>query len=32
MTEIGMAIGNPYRGERRIGHVGVPFPGVEIAL
>ncbi|GAB1258861.1 acyl-CoA synthetase [Aurantivibrio plasticivorans] len=32
MTEIGMAISNPYRGERRAGAVGVPLPGVEVAL
>jgi malonyl-CoA/methylmalonyl-CoA synthetase len=32
MTEIGMAISNPYRGERRAGHVGQPLPGVEIRL
>jgi malonyl-CoA/methylmalonyl-CoA synthetase len=28
MTELGMALGNPLRGERRTGSVGVPFPGV----
>lgn len=32
MTEIGMAISNPYEGERRAGAVGVPLPGVEVAL
>jgi malonyl-CoA/methylmalonyl-CoA synthetase len=32
MTEIGMAISNPYRGERRPGAVGRPLPGVEIRL
>ena len=32
MTEIGMAISNPYRGERRPGAVGIPLPGVEIRL
>ena len=32
MTEIGMAISNPYEGERRAGAVGVPLPGVEAAL
>jgi malonyl-CoA/methylmalonyl-CoA synthetase len=32
MTEIGMGLGNPLRGRRRPGHVGVPFPGVEIRL
>ncbi|MEQ1826820.1 MAG: AMP-binding protein, partial [Pirellula sp.] len=28
MTEIGMALSNPYRGERRPGTVGMPLPGV----
>jgi len=32
MTEIGMALGNPLHGERRPGHVGVPFPGVMVRL
>lgn len=32
MTEIGMAISNPYMGERRPGHVGQPLPGVQIRL
>ena len=32
MTEIGMAISNPYRGERRPGAVGQPLPGVEVRL
>ena len=32
MTEIGMAISNPLRGERRPGAVGVALPGVEIRL
>jgi len=32
MTEIGMALSNPYRGERRAGHVGQPLPGVEVRL
>ena len=32
MTEIGMAISNPYVGERRAGAVGVPLPGVEVKL
>ena len=32
MTEIGMAISNPYRGKRRAGAVGLPLPGVDIAL
>lgn len=32
MTEIGMALSNPYRGDRRAGMVGVPLPGVEVRL
>jgi len=32
MTEIGMAISNPYRGERRPGHIGQPLAGVRIRL
>ena len=32
MTEIGMALSNPYKGERRMGTVGQPFPGVKISL
>ncbi|MEL6924099.1 MAG: acyl-CoA synthetase [Bacteroidota bacterium] len=32
MTEIGMALSNPYDGERRPGHVGQPLPGVDIQL
>jgi malonyl-CoA/methylmalonyl-CoA synthetase len=32
MTEIGMALGNPLRGERKPGTVGVPFPGVETRI
>jgi malonyl-CoA/methylmalonyl-CoA synthetase len=32
MTEIGMAISNPYHGERRPGAVGQPLPGVEVRL
>jgi len=32
MTEIGMGLGNPYNGERRPGHVGIPFPGVQLRL
>jgi malonyl-CoA/methylmalonyl-CoA synthetase len=30
MTEIGMALSNPLRGERRAGTVGAPLPGVEV--
>jgi malonyl-CoA/methylmalonyl-CoA synthetase len=32
MTETVMNISNPYDGERRPGTVGIPLPGVEIAL
>lgn len=32
MTEIGMAISNPYDGERKAGFVGMPLPGVHIRL
>jgi malonyl-CoA/methylmalonyl-CoA synthetase len=32
MTEIGMALSNPLRGERRPGTVGIPLPGVEVRL
>ena len=32
MTELGMAISNPYQGERRAGHIGQPLPGVEVRL
>ena len=32
MTEIGMALSNPYRGERVPGSVGTPLPGVEVRL
>ena len=32
MTEIGMALSNPYRGERRPGAVGLPLPGIEVRL
>lgn len=32
MTEIGMAISNPYDGERKAGHIGKPLPGVEIRI
>ena len=32
MTEIGMAISNPYNGERKAGYVGIPLPGVEVKL
>jgi malonyl-CoA/methylmalonyl-CoA synthetase len=29
MTETGMNLSNPYHGERRVGSVGLPLPGVE---
>jgi malonyl-CoA/methylmalonyl-CoA synthetase len=32
MTELGMAISNPYHGERKAGYVGMPLPGVSIKL
>jgi len=32
MTEIGMALSNPIRGERRPGYVGQPLPDVDIRL
>ena len=32
MTEIGMALSNPLRGERRPGVVGQPLPGVDVRL
>lgn len=32
MTEIGMALSNPFHGERRPGAVGLPLPGVEVRL
>jgi len=32
MTEIGMALSNPLRGERMPGRVGTPLPGVEVRL
>jgi len=32
MTEIGMALSNPYHGERRPGAVGQPLPGVQLRL
>jgi malonyl-CoA/methylmalonyl-CoA synthetase len=32
MTEIGMAISNPYRGQRVPGSVGSPLPGVQVRL
>src|SRR5262245_34327131 len=32
MTELGMALSNPYTGERRPGYVGQPLPAVETRL
>jgi malonyl-CoA/methylmalonyl-CoA synthetase len=32
MTEIGMAISNPLRGERRPGTVGMPLPGFRVRI
>ena len=32
MTEMGMAISNPYKGQRRPGHIGQPLHGVSIRL
>jgi malonyl-CoA/methylmalonyl-CoA synthetase len=32
MTEIGMAISNPMRGERRPGTVGMPLPGFQVRI
>jgi len=32
MTETGMNCSNPLRGERRIGSVGFPLPGVELRI
>lgn len=32
MTEIGMAISNPYRGKRVPGHIGQPLPNVGVRL
>ncbi len=32
MTEIGMALSNPYEGPRRVGTVGKPLPGVQVRL
>jgi malonyl-CoA/methylmalonyl-CoA synthetase len=32
MTEIGMAISNPYQGARRAGYIGTPLPGVQVRL
>jgi malonyl-CoA/methylmalonyl-CoA synthetase len=32
MTEIGMAISNPYDGERKAGYIGQPLPEVQVRL
>ena len=32
MSETGMNISNPYEGERRLGSVGLPLPGVQVRI
>jgi malonyl-CoA/methylmalonyl-CoA synthetase len=32
MTEMGMAIGNPYEGTRKPGHIGQPLPEVKVRI
>lgn len=32
MTEIGMAISNPYHGERKAGYIGQPLPGMAVRI
>eukprot|EP00899_Mesostigma_viride_P014519 jgi/Mesvir1/23068/Mv10595-RA.1 len=32
MTETGMVLSNPLHGERKIGHVGFPMPGVTVRI
>ena len=32
MTETGMILSNPYKGERKPGMVGTPLPGVQVKL
>jgi malonyl-CoA/methylmalonyl-CoA synthetase len=32
MTELGMALSNPLRGQRRPGFVGAPLPGVDVRV
>ncbi len=32
MTETGMNLSNPYQGERRVGSVGMPLPGVQARI
>ena len=32
MTEIGLVISNPLKGERLMGYVGKPLPGVKLKL
>jgi malonyl-CoA/methylmalonyl-CoA synthetase len=32
MTEIGMGISNPYKGDRKAGYIGKPLPGVSVRL
>ena len=32
MTEMGMAISNPYKGTRKLGYIGVALAGVSIRI
>ena len=32
MTETGLTISNPLHGERRVGSIGLPLPGVEVRI
>lgn len=32
MTELGMALSNPYQGHRQPGSVGVPLPYVDVRI
>jgi malonyl-CoA/methylmalonyl-CoA synthetase len=32
MSEIGMAISNPYHGVRKPGHIGQAFNGIQVKL
>src|SRR5205085_1516392 len=31
-TEAGLDVSNPYEGPRRVGTVGLPLPGIELAI